>query len=66
MLRHVAFMNGWADAPHCWPHYVCKPPRLERYGPAVARVNELRTEVCRTWCFSWMGFVWFFDVVKRI
>lgn len=45
-MRLVAFINGWKEAPHCWPRYVFHPLRIERAGAWT--------------CVEILGWAWFF------
>lgn len=47
LMKFLAFMNGWRDAPHCWPYFLINPFRIERTPGWIS--------------ISLLGFVWFFD-----
>lgn len=29
-MKLIGFLNGWAEAPHCWKTFACRPFRVER------------------------------------
>jgi hypothetical protein len=48
-VKHVALINGWRDAPHCWRLHIRPWPRCREYGGGI-------------WQIDWLGFVWFVEI----
>jgi hypothetical protein len=49
-VKLLGVMNGWRDAPQCWPLYLHPFPKIRRYPYP------------KTYTFAWFGFVLFVEV----